>query len=152
MARRTGRAIARISAFWDTSALVPLCIYQGLTPRAIALYKSYDVVIWWATPVEISCALARLLRMGEIDSSEYAQAGDLAQALADSWSVVRPSERLRAHATDFVQRYPLRAADGLQLAAALQWCENAPHGRAFFTADQKLREAALHTGFDVQQL
>jgi hypothetical protein len=92
----------RVSAFWDTSALVPLCIHQGLTPRAVALHKKYDVVVWWATPVEIASALARLLRMNQIDPGDCAGACALAKVLADSWSVVQPSDRLRVTATETV--------------------------------------------------
>jgi hypothetical protein len=51
-----------------------------------------------------------------------------------------------------VERYDLRAADSFQLAAALEWCENAPQGRVFLTTDQKLREAALLNGFDAKQM
>jgi predicted nucleic acid-binding protein len=139
-------------AFWDTSALVPLCIHQGLTPRTVALYKNYGVVAWWATPVEIASALARLLRMNQINPGDCAKARALAKVLAASWSVVQPSDRLRATATELLDRFDLRAADCLQLAAALQWCEDTPHGRVFLTADQKLREAALRSGFDAEQL
>ena len=63
----------RIPAFWDTSALVPLCVRQGITPRAIALYKLHDAVVWWATPVEIASALARLVRMKQLDPSDWTQ-------------------------------------------------------------------------------
>jgi hypothetical protein len=51
-----------------------------------------------------------------------------------------------------VDRYDLRAADSLQLAAALEWCEDAPQGRIFLTTDRKLREAALLSGFDAKQI
>lgn len=142
----------RIWAFWDTSALVPLCIHQGLTPRAVALYKKYGVAVWWATPVEIASALARLLRMKQIDPGDYGEARALAKLLAASWSVVQPSDKLRVTAAELLDRFDLRAADCLQLAAALQWCEDDPHGRIFLTADQKLREAALRRGFDAEQL
>jgi hypothetical protein len=47
-----------------------------------------------------------------------------------------------------VNRYELRAADALQLSAALEWCEGAPQGEIFLAADQKLREAAVLSGFD----
>ena len=49
-------------------------------------------------------------------------------------------------------RFDLRAADSFQLAAALEWCEDAPQGRVFLTADQKLGEAALLSGFDAKQM
>jgi hypothetical protein len=37
----------RIPAFWDSSALVPLCVRQGITLGAIALYKVHDAVVWF---------------------------------------------------------------------------------------------------------
>jgi predicted nucleic acid-binding protein len=152
MAGRTGKPLTRISAFWDASALVPLCVGQSATTRAIALYKTYDTVVWWATPVEIASALARLLRMRQLDSREWAKASKLAQSLAGSWSVIQPSDALRATAIQLVGRYDLRTADSLQLAAALEWCEYAPPGRVFLAADQKLRDAALLGGFDAKPM
>jgi hypothetical protein len=64
MARRARRPLGPVRAFWDSSALVPLCVGQSLTPGAVGLYRTYEVVVWWATPVEIASALARLLGMG----------------------------------------------------------------------------------------
>jgi hypothetical protein len=59
---------------------------------------------------------------------------------------------LRATSAQLVDRHDLRAADSFQLAAALEWCENAPHGRIFLTANRRLREAALLSGFDAKQI
>jgi predicted nucleic acid-binding protein len=123
-------------------------VRQGITPRAIGLYKIHDVVVWWSTPVELASALARLVHMQQLEASDYAKGRRLAQTLADSWSVIQPSDALRASAAQLVERFDLRAADALQLAAAVQWCEHAPQGRVFLTADQELREAALLSGFD----
>jgi uncharacterized protein len=152
MARRTRKSVGRISAFWDASALVPLCVRQSITPVAITLYRMHNPVVWWSTPVEIASAVARLIRMQQLDSRSGAQARKLAQRLADSWSVVQPSDALRARAVQLVARFDLRAADSLQLAAALAWCEDAPQGRVFLTADHKLREAALLSGFEARQM
>jgi len=139
-------------AFWDSSAIVPLCVRQEITPRAIALYKIHDAVVWWATSVEIASGLARLLRMKQLDSGEWTKARKLARRLADSWSVIQPSDPLRAKSIQLVERYDLRAADAFQLAAALEWCEDAPQGRFFLTTDRKLRDAALLTGFDAEHM
>ncbi|MBZ5550724.1 MAG: PIN domain-containing protein [Acidobacteriia bacterium] len=152
MARRAARSVKRPSVFWDTSALVPLCVRQGSTPRALELYKTSEVVVWWTTPVEIASALARLVRMKQLSSGDWAKARKLATALADTWSVIQPSDAVRAQAVRLVDRYDLRAADALQLAAALIWCEDVPQGRAFLTTDQKLQEAAMLSGFDAQQI
>jgi len=147
MARRAG-SLTRTSAFWDASALVPLCVIQGTTRSIVGLYKRYPAVVWWATPVEIASALARLVRTREISSGDWAKARQVAAALADEWSVIQPSNALRTRATQLVDRYDLKAADAMQLAAALDWCENVPRGEIFLAADQKLREAAVLSGFD----
>lgn len=152
MAGRAGRPLVRVPAFWDTSALVPLCVRQSMTPNAVALYKTHDIVVWWTAPVEIASALARLMRMKQISATECAKARKLVNVLSDSWSVIQPSEALRAKALQLVDRYDLRAADSLQLAAALEWCEDAPRGRVFLTTDERLREAALLAAFDAQPM
>jgi predicted nucleic acid-binding protein len=127
-------------------------VRQNATPRAIVLYRQHDVVVWWATPVEIASTLARLARLKQIDPGDGEKAQRLAQTLADSWSTVQPSDALRDTAERLLDRYDLRAADALQLAAALEWCENDPSGRIFFTADQRLREAAALAGFDATKI
>lgn len=152
MAGRAGRPVTRLSAFWDSSALVPLCVRQSFTSRAIALYKTYDAVVWWATPVEIAGALARLRRMKQLTPGDWGKASQLAGQLSHSWYVVQPSLAVRAKATQLVASHDLRAADALQLAAALEWCQNAPQGQVFLAADEKLREAAIQQGFDAKQM
>lgn len=148
MAGRAGRPLERPLAFWDTSALVPLCAHQGITPRVVALYRSYGVVVWWTTPVEIASALRRLVRLKQLTPDEWTVSRRLALELAESWGVIHPSNSLRAGAVQLVDRYDLKAADALQLAAALEWCEKIPQGKVFLAADQKLREAAVLSGFD----
>ena len=142
----------RPPAFWDSSALVPLCVHQSLTQRAVLLYRKHEIVVWWAAPVEIASALARLARMSHITPADYAKARKLAADLGDKWSAIQPSESIRATAMRMVDRYDLRAADSLQLAAALEWCGGTPQRRVFLAADQKLREAALLAGFDTSQI
>jgi predicted nucleic acid-binding protein len=134
-------------AFWDASVLVPLCVNQAPTLLALRLQSKYQMAVWWATHVEITSALARLLREQMITPSEYAHAAVQAEGLARLWSVVAPSDKLALDARALLERYPLRAADSLQLAAALAWCEGKPKGKVFLTFDLRLREAAELVGF-----
>lgn len=152
MAGRTEKSISRHFAFWDTSALVPLCVREATTPRAVALYKTYEAIVWWATSVEIASALARLARMKQLSSADWAKSQRLAANLADEWLVIQPSNSLRARAARLVDRYDLRAADALQLSAALAWREESPQHAVFLTADKNLREAALLSGFDAKAI
>ena len=142
----------RVPAFWDSSALIPLCVHQSTTPGVALLFQKHEVVVWWAAPVEIASGLARLGRMNQITPADYAKACNLAAILSDSWSVIQPSESVRASALRIVEHYDLRAADSLQLAAALAWSSGAPHRQVFLTTDQRLREAAFLAGFDTTQI
>jgi predicted nucleic acid-binding protein len=110
----------------------------------------YEAVIWWATPVEIASALARLVRMKQLDPLDWSKSRGEAADLADEWSVIEPSDALRARASQLVVRYHLRAGDALQLSAALEWCKGVPVGEVFLAADEKLTEAAVLSGFDGQ--
>ena len=114
----------------------------------VELFRGYRVVVWCATAVEITSALRRLVRMKQLGPDDWAKSRLLARDLAESWRVVQPSNSLRAGAVQLVDRYDLKATDSLQLAAALEWCENIPQDRVFLAADQRLREAAVLSGFD----
>lgn len=151
MAGRAGGPVAA-KAFWDSSALVPLCVKQPTTSRLLSFYRAYAVVMWWATPIEIFSGLARLLRMSSISTTEHAQGRRLATLLVDSASIIQPSDTLRKQAGLLVEQYDLRAGDGFQLAAALEWCGNVSQSRVFFTTDRRLGAVAVLTGFDVRQI
>ncbi len=69
--------------------------------------------------------------------------------LVEGWREVAPSEALRNHALRLVRLHPLRAADALQLAAALEWMEGDPNGATLVTGDRQLGRAAQSEGFEV---
>jgi predicted nucleic acid-binding protein len=138
------------TAFWDSSALIPLCVEQRQTERATDLFANYAVTVWWSTPVEIASGLTRLLRMGEIGRDEFLSGKRLAQTIAATWIPISPSAGIAARACSLLEMYPLSAADALQLAAALAWCEGKPTGNVFLTFDQRLREAAGLAGFTLE--
>ena len=125
---------------------------EPLSQRVATLYAAYQVATWWATNVEIASAFARLHRLGQIDFPGLAKAQRTAADLESNWWDIPPSPAMRTEAALLLYRYDLRAADALQLAAALQWCEGKPTGRIFLTADDKLREAARFSGFDTSLL
>jgi len=137
-------------AFWDTSVLVTLCIAQAPTAQAILLQHKYRIAVWWGTHVEIVSALAFSLRRQEISSNEFTQAKMDADSLARLWTMIAPSAKIALEARALLERYPLRAADALQLAAALEWCEGKPKGNVLLTFDKRLREAAGLAGFTLE--
>jgi predicted nucleic acid-binding protein len=137
-------------AFWDASVLVPLCVHQPPSPQALRLQAKYRIAVRWATHVEMTGAPVRLSRRKEISLAHFEQAVLQSVGLANIWRVVAPSSRVELDARTLLERYPLRAADALQLAAALAWCEGKPQDRVFSTFDKRLREAAGSAGFSLE--
>jgi predicted nucleic acid-binding protein len=135
------------AAFWDSSALVRLCIAQQGSSAAQILNRKYSMKVWWGTPVEMQSAIARLLRMGQITPNGRVQGQLALDRLRRGWREIGPSEPLREKAETFTDRFSLTGADALQLAAAWLWCGGSPSGRMFISCDMRLLEAARQLGF-----
>lgn len=134
-------------AFWDTSAIVPLCLQQRTSSFARQLIRRYKVAAWWAAPVEARSALARELRNGAVSGSDHREAILKLNKLRQDWVEVFPDEPLRLLAEELPGRFALRAADALQLAAACTWTMQRPAGRPFISGDKRLLDAAVQLGF-----
>lgn len=119
-------------AFWDSSALNPLFVDEPTSPWAMSLARRFSPAVWWATPVEIHSAIARVRRAGGLDDSATQLALRRVHAMHRDWHEVSPSDEARDMAVAVLDRYPLRAADSLQLAAALIWCRSRPAGTEFY--------------------
>lgn len=137
-------------AFWDTSALVPLCCSQTFSVKARALRRKFPhITIWWGTTVEVHSALNRLVQEGKLTGKSHTAALNLWQGLEAGARIVNPVDRVRDIARDLPRVYGLRAMDSFQLAAALVWCQDKPRNRPFITADLDLSNAATQAGFAV---
>jgi hypothetical protein len=144
--------VKRTTAFWDSSALIPLCVQEQNSTQARLFAKQYLPVVWWATPVEIHSATARLHRAGDLSDATRQAALNRLAVLSRGWREVLPSDKLRDQAQDLLALYSLRAADSLQLAAAMVWCQQKPARRRFLSGDARLCEAATQVGFVVSHL
>ena len=136
-------------AFWDTSAIVPLCCFQAKSQELRQLRRKYEVVAWWASSIEGQSALKRLLRDGEISQTAYNEATKRLHLQSENWREIRPIEKLREIAKNLIENQNLRTLDALQLSAALVWCFEKPKGRVFVCCDDKLSDASEKIGFTV---
>ncbi len=109
-------------------------------------------MVWWGSLVEIHSAICRLYRDMEITDLEKQGAAARLRLLSRGWREILPDDQVRDLATQLLDKHPLRAADGLQLAASLIWCELGPSRRSFICGDQRLAEAAGAAGFSVLEL
>src|ERR1700759_5219069 len=105
------------SAFWDSSSLVPLCVRQKSTPLAQSLGERYRMAVAWFASVEIRGSIARMLRNGEITANQQVQSLVLLGVYQSDWREIAPGPAMRKKSEDFVERFPLRAADALQLGS-----------------------------------
>lgn len=138
----------RPPAFWDTSALLPLCCRQPQSARCRLATRRYDgMVVWWGTLVEAASAFCRLRRQGHFSAADLSRAEAVLDALRRHWHEVQPLEEVRLEAERLLHVHALRGADALQLAAALVWCGKRPKGRPFVSADVNLLTAATGEGF-----
>jgi predicted nucleic acid-binding protein len=135
--------------FWDSSAVVPLLVHQqtsALTDRWLADDPAFS--LWTMTPVEITSALWRL-RDGTVQEADAQLAESRALELAAASYTVADIEAVKALARRLVRVHTLRAADALQLGAALVWAGGQPQGKTLHTLDERLALAARREGFVV---
>jgi hypothetical protein len=136
--------------FWDASAVMPL-LAEEPTRKALLqlLQQDPQVLIWWGTPVEIASALARLERDNVLTADEVSSALVRARQLAESWHEIVPSDAVRRTAERLLRTHPLRAADSLQLAAALIAADHDSSAIEMVCLDARLSSAARREGFTV---
>jgi len=135
-------------AFWDTSAIIPLCCVQDFSPAARRTFRRFPKpALWWGTPVEVRSAFERLKSHNVLPNERSAirhWSNFKAKAIE-----VQPDAALLSIAESIPATYGLRALDAFQLAAALVWCREKPRNRPFVCADRRLSDAATDAGFDV---
>ncbi len=136
--------------FWDSSAIIPLCLKEKTSEAMRRLMKEDEnIVVWWTTRIECLSALSRRQREGVLPLGDDAKAKAVLSALAAAWSEIQPTEAVRLRAERLLSIHPLRTADALQLASALIWAQEAPRGLGFVCLDQSLREGAFKEGFSI---
>ena len=69
--------------------------------------------------------------------------------LAASWLEIEPLEQVRRRAIRLLRLHPLRAADALQLAAALTASDEDPQRLDLVSSNDRLSAAARREGFRV---
>ncbi len=136
--------------FWDSSALLPLIVRETTLVKVAGLLQDDSAVsAWWGTWIECSVSISRLRREGKLSEQNEGQTRTRLDRLAVGWREMPPTNELRLLASPLSREYPLKAADFLQLAAALRWCEGNTGDAGFVCLDKGLRRAALEEGFDV---
>lgn len=136
--------------FWDSSALVPLIATEPARQALLdRLEEDPQVLAWWGATVEIASALARLERESKLRAEEVAAGFAALRTLSEGWHEIVPTDAVRRTAERLLRVHPLRAADSLQLAAAIVASDHDPPTLEFVCLDARLAAAAQREGFTV---
>ena len=107
------------------------------------------MAVWWGATAEFAAALARREREGSLTPTDVSGLLERLRALSQTWYEVRPDQRVKGVATRLLRVHPLRAADALQLAAALVAADDEPESTGFICFDARLNDAASREGFAI---
>jgi uncharacterized protein len=136
--------------FWDSSALVSLVVEEPRSDGCRRLLRDRaGVAVWMLTRTEMISAVWQRARMGRVPPGAVAKALTKIEGLSRGWTEVSDAEPVRDRAERILGQHELRAADALQLGAALVLTNDRPKGRDFVTADGALARAAIVEGFRV---
>ena len=136
--------------FWDSSALIPVFLVERTSDWARKVMNSDPGVIVWAlTRVELMSAIERRRREDPDLSARLSDARSEVQKTCNIWIEIAMIETVREHAESVLAAHPLRAADALQLGAALVAAAGNPETLQFVTLDRRLAVAAEREGFPV---
>ncbi len=136
--------------FWDSSALLPLLIEEaGSVTMNRVFAEDREIAVWWGTPTECWSALARRERdAGWPPATTDEALANLQQLMARAHEVL-PTAAVRACSRRLLFTHALRAADALQLAAAVVLGASEVAELEFVTMDNVLAQAARREGFRV---
>lgn len=133
--------------YFDTSALLKLCVLETGSDLAVALWRGADALVTSRlADAEARSVLAAAERIGRIDAAPAAQARDRWSELWPGLAKVEVSEAITARAGELVDRRPLRAGDAIHLASALALTETS---LVFAAWDRRLAAAARAEGLRV---
>lgn len=136
--------------FRDASALIALLVDEPTREAMFShLEEDPEVLVWWGTSVEMMSPLARRERGGRLAERDVLQAQSAIGELARVWHEILPTEMVCRAAQRPLRMHPLRAADSLQLAAAVVTCGHDAPSLELVCLDDRLTVAARREVFAV---
>jgi predicted nucleic acid-binding protein len=116
------------------------------------LLQQSPVAISRITPVEVSSALCRRCRQGDLSAT---QRDDILEALQQdlaAFYLIELTADVVSYATRLLRRHPLRSADAVQLASCLTVARRLSRDPKLVAFDERLVAAAREEGLPVHAL
>ena len=133
-------------AYFDASALVKRYVEEAESDEVDALLAEVVPTTSRLTQIEISSALARRCRSGDLSAGERDRVLDAIQEDLESFYIVEldPSVALRARSV--LVTHALRASDAIQIASCLVIRDRLASAVSFVAYDDRLVAAASREG------
>lgn len=136
--------------FWDSSALAALVLNEPRSESARELAADGSGLVgWYLTVVEVVSAVERRVVEERIPPDQRVALLGRVDRLFDKMQLVTEGLAVVSRARSVLAMHRLKAADALQLAAALVVAEGDPRAFEFVSFDRRLVEAASREGFRV---
>jgi len=136
--------------FWDSSAILPLLVPEPGTQLSQQwLKEDPEVVLWTLTRLELASSVERRAREGSLNRNDRVTVLRRAERIASDAHEVVDVAAVRARALTLLARHALRAADAVQLAAALIVADPDPSSLTMVVLDRRLADAAAREGLGV---
>lgn len=137
----------------DSSALGPLLVAEPGTDQARSWLADDDLIVTWSwTRVEITCAIERRTRDGQLSRQQRHQVLGRLNEFAETCDEVHETLAVSDRTRLLLARYPLRAADAGRLGAATLVNDQVNGSLMFLSFDIRQSEAAELEGLTILQL
>jgi hypothetical protein len=136
--------------FWDSSAILPLLVLEQQSDYCVESFsQDSNVLVWAMTKIEVFSALCRRLRDRSLKQESFDMAVHRMHDFFENVYEIVGIPRVKDRALRLLRVHPLRAADSLQLAAALVATEENTARLPIMCFDERLTTAAKLEGFEV---
>lgn len=136
--------------FWDSSAIAPLVIGDRFSEAVLTLYQSDPrMTVWCLSEVEVWSAVTRKRHEGAIGSPGMRIAREHLKRFSEHWIEINDVPAVARRARRLLEVHRIRAADAMQVAAALYAVGDAPEQTEFVTFDERLADCVEREGFRI---
>ncbi len=145
----------RAAAYFDTSVLLKRYVREADSERAQELLRRYLVLTSAIAPVEMTSALTRRYKAGDLDQVDLKAIVRQLARDRQRWHLVEVTAEVLDRAEAVVGRVNVRTLDAIHLGSALAVAaalNDSAHKMPFVTGDGRQRDAAQALGMQVVRM
>jgi uncharacterized protein len=137
-----------LNLFFDSSALAKRYVQEPGSERVAELMSGASSLgLSIVCLSEVISALCRRRREKKLSHQQYLKTKRTLFEDAEDANIVSITDQVMARAVDLLERWPLRSADSIQVASAVEWGAD-----LFVSADIRQCDAARGYGLEVEDL